>query len=346
MVIHTMTSVGARCTTYSERLAPVSRLSCLALAVVLVTPAYAGAVPEAALKDLEDGYYRRALTIIEPLVKTNPDDAEVQFCYGQALVGAGKADPAIAALEAAIEINPNNGIYHRVLGEAYGLKAQSAGVFSMFGLMKSTRNEFQRAVELAPEDLRSHVNLAMFHIMAPGMAGGSLEKAHAEEAVIDQLDEVQGLRVRATEAINQDDAAAGERLFKQAVDKDKTAESLLALGMYYSEAKSYDEAFKTFAEAQAKDPMAYSAWYQIGKTAGLAKANYAAGIEALNQYLAFEDKPDTVPSIAWARFRLAILYEYQGHVDLARDEYQQARSMNDGDERLSDALDDAEARLD
>jgi len=324
-----------------------------ALSLALSGPVHAGIVPDEAVKDAEGGYFHKALAIVAPLAKDHPQDAEVQYRYGQALSGIGKADDAIAVLKAAVSLDPKNGAYHRALGEAYGAKAQqgfedgSTGMFGAMGLMKSARLEFESATELAPADVDAHVDLAMYYIMVPGLLGGSYSKAHAEEDIIDKLDPIQGLQIRANEAGNKDDVATGVALLKQAIAQDKTSGSLIALGLLYAGAKQYDDALHAFHDAQAKDPKAYMAWYQIGKIAGLAKKNYDEGIEALKHYIAIGDVvPDTLPSIAFAHFRLGNIYAAQGHTDQASTEYRTASDLNtDNDPDLAAKLKDAEARL-
>jgi len=303
-------------------------------------------VPYAIVKDIHDGYFRRALRQLRPLMDINGKDADFQFQYGTALVGTNKLEAGLQALKAAVALEPGNGVYHRGLGEAYGAQAMQASVFSMFGLMKSARVEFQSAAQLAPSDVQAHVNLGMYYIMAPGIAGGGLDKAHAEEDALAKLDKVQELQLRAQEAAQNDDPAGAESSFKQAVELDKTTTSLVNLGIFYTDLKRYNEAFQAFHGATAKDAKAYAAWYQIGRTAGLAKTNYAEGVEALKHYLAFGDLPDNVQTPAWAHFRLGNLYEDQGHADLARAEYQSADSMNDGDKRLAKELKKVMTRVD
>lgn len=111
--------------------------------------------------------------------------------------------------------------------------------------------------------------------------------------------------------------------------------------------KRYDGALQAFRDAEAKDPKAYVAWYQVGRTAGLAKSGYDEGIDSLKRYIAFTDRPDSIPSGAWAHFRLGNLYEYQGHKDLAGEEYRAATDLNtDGDPDLASKLKDAQSRPD
>jgi tetratricopeptide (TPR) repeat protein len=318
----------------------------ISLTIALTPFAHAaGTVPDAIAKDIQDGYFRRALTQLRPLMDAHGKDADFQFQYGTAMVGTNKFDAGIPALKAAVALEPGNGVYHRGLGEAYGAQAQQASVFSMFGLMKSAQAELQKAVQLAPNDVQSHVFLGMFYIMAPGIVGGGLDKAHAEEDALAKLDKVQELQLRAQEAQKNDDPATAESLFKQAIELDKTTDSLVELGIMYTEQKRYDDAFQAFRNAKSKDANAYKAWYQIGRTAGIAQSNYDEGIEALKHYLASSDLPDSIQSPAWAHLRLGNLYEYQGHADLARAEYQSASKLNDGDERLAKEVKKASARV-
>src|SRR5579859_4115242 len=234
----------------------------LSLLALSAAPAFAGSVPDEALKDAEAGCYRKALVIVEPLAKSHPQDPELQYRYGEALTAIGKPDDAITVLKAAIALDPKNGVYHRALGEAYGLKAQqgmadgSQGMFAMMGLMKTAKAEFESALQYTPTDVEAHVNLAMYYIMVPGLMGGSYSKAHDLETQLDKLDPVQALQLRANEAGNKDDDDEGVALLKQAIEKDSTSGSRVALGIFYASNKRYEDAFQTFRDTAARDPKA------------------------------------------------------------------------------------------
>src|SRR5438128_8580697 len=98
-----------------------------ALATALVHSAQAAeTVPVAIAKDIHDGYFRRALVQLRPLMDVHAKDADFQFQYGIALVGTNKLDAGLQALKAAVALEPGNGVYHRGLGEAYGALAMQA----------------------------------------------------------------------------------------------------------------------------------------------------------------------------------------------------------------------------
>jgi tetratricopeptide (TPR) repeat protein len=312
-------------------------MSCCAQLTCLAAEAPAATVPDGIHKQIQDGYCRRALDQLQPLMAAHAKEAEYQFQYGQALLGVNRLDDALTAMKAAVALAPDDGIYHRGLGDVYGAQTFQASMFSMYGLAKSTLSEYQAAVRLAPGDVASHVDLAMYYIMAPGIAGGSLDKAHIEESALDKLDPVQALQVRAAEATQGKDAKAAEALYKQAVAADKTTGSLVALGLFYTDAKRYPEAMQVFRDATTQDAQSWLAWYQIGRVAGFARTDYAEGQAALQRYLA-ADLPDNVPTLAWAHFRLGNLYETQGQATQARAEYRAADQLKAGDKLLAGEL--------
>jgi tetratricopeptide (TPR) repeat protein len=322
-------------------------IAALVLATALSSTAFAGTVPDQALAFAAAGQYRKALPLIEPLAQAHPDDAELRFRHGEALAKLGRTSEAVAELRAAIALDPANGLYHRVLGDAFVRDAeQSDDILHMLRLVRAIEVEYRDAVRLAPDDLEANVRLADFYIMAPRIVGGGYDKAHPLEATIARLDRVAGLKVRAREASHKDDHAGAEALLRQAIRLDPTAGSLVALGFALIDADRLDDAIQAFRDATAKDPLAYEAWYQIGRVAGIAETDHDEGIRALQRYLAFEDRPDTEHAAAWARLRLGNLYEQKGDEALARVEYGWALEHADRDDRLAQKAKDAAARVD
>jgi tetratricopeptide (TPR) repeat protein len=324
--------------------APKISLMCLLLASAA---AYgAGSIPDGVAKDVDQGYYRRALASLQALVKEHPQDAEVQFRYGEALLGVNQTDDALAAMKQAVALDPKNGIYHRGLGEVYGTEAQDASIFSALGLAKSSLAEFQAAAQLAPDDVDAHADLAAYYTQAPGIAGGDGDKAHAEEAVIAKLDPVRGLQQQAADARYDKDYDKAEALLKQAAAQDARADSYSQLGTLYMDRKRYAEALDAFTAAAAKSPADPAPWYWIGRASELGQLRYDDGIAALKTYIGIQDHPDSSPSFAWAHLRLADLYLLSGKGDLARTEFTAAQGAADGgDKELSRELRKVGGRL-
>ena len=306
----------------------------------------AGAVPDGVAKDVDQGYYQRALPPLQALLKDHPQDAEVQFRYGEALLGMHKTDDALAAMKAAVTLEPKDGIYHRGLGEVYGTEAQDASIFSALGLAKSSLSEFQAAVQFAPNDLDAHADLAAYYTQAPGMAGGDEDKAHAEEAAMTKLDPVRGMQQAAAD--DQYDKAydKAEALLKQAAAKDMKADSYAQLGALYLDRKRFADAMDAFTAAVAKGPVDPAPLYWIGYASWSGQLRYDEGIAALKAYMGTPEHPDASPSFAWAHLRLADLYIQTGRNDLARAEFTAAQATAEGsDKELSHELRKVGARL-
>jgi tetratricopeptide (TPR) repeat protein len=106
------------------------------------------------------------------------------------LVAEGRAaldrrDPqtAVILLEKAVAQNRANAATHYLLGVAYGTLAEKADVFRRASLARHTRDEFERAVRIDPDNLDARFALVEFYSMAPRFLGGSRQKAlqQAEE---------------------------------------------------------------------------------------------------------------------------------------------------------------------
>src|ERR1700682_5084667 len=111
---------------------------------------------------------------------------------GVAAMQAGDDDKAIDLLKQAAATSPKNAEDHCHLGEAYGEAAQKAGVFSQMSLAMKVREEFETAVALDPNNLDARMALVEFYLRAPGIAGGSVEKARQQAEEIRKRDALEG----------------------------------------------------------------------------------------------------------------------------------------------------------
>jgi tetratricopeptide (TPR) repeat protein len=103
------------------------------------------------------------------------------------LIGEGRAalnrkDPqaAVTLLDKAVAENPHSANAHYFLGVAYGRLAEKASIFRQAALARHTRDEFERAVRLDPNNLEARFALVQYYTMAPGFLGGSRQKALQE----------------------------------------------------------------------------------------------------------------------------------------------------------------------
>jgi len=135
---------------------------------------------------LAAGRVDQAFEIIEQQIRTSPA-AESYNLLCRAHFEVGAWDAGIPACEKAVALAPNNDIYHLWLGRIYGEKAARAGFLSAAGLARKCRTEFERAVQLAPNNWEARADLAEFYLEAPGVVGGGKDKARAQAALIAPL---------------------------------------------------------------------------------------------------------------------------------------------------------------
>lgn len=132
----------------------------------------------------------------------------IAFCASAApeadLIAAGRAaldrndfDQAISQFERATAAQPNSAAAHYYLGLAHGAKAQKAGMFGGLSHIKTTVDEWNRAVALDPGYFNARLRLIEFYMNAPSIAGGSEEKAMQIAAEAKKHDALEGHRAYA-----------------------------------------------------------------------------------------------------------------------------------------------------
>jgi tetratricopeptide (TPR) repeat protein len=113
---------------------------------------------------------------------------------GQAAINRNDPQGALTVLQRAAAEDPNNAKVHYLLGVAYGDLAQKARAFHRMSLARHTRDEFERAVELDPNDLDARWALVQYYELAPGYLGGSEERARQQAEEISKRDASFGKR--------------------------------------------------------------------------------------------------------------------------------------------------------
>ncbi len=228
------------------------------------------------------------------LATADPQNAEVNFYLGELAWRRDDAEKTVAYFEQAVAGDPKMSRYQRRLGDAYGRTAQKAGAFSKFGWARKCLAAYQRAVELDPKDVDAHSSLFDYYRMAPGIAGGSNEKALAEAAAMKQLNPARGR---------------------------------IAFATFYLGEKKYDQALAQFDEVLKTSPDDYASLYQIGRLAALSGQFVDRGIASLRRCLELPVPPNA-PGHAAAQWRLGNLLEKKGAKPAARAAYEASLKLD------------------
>ena len=170
--------------------------SVLLLAGALSGFARAGSI-DAAIDLYHRGKFEEAARLLAGWKAADPKDAQVRFWLGKTRLKQRLWDEAVRELERAVALDPQSGVMHLWLGRAYGEKASRAFFLAAPGLAAKTRQQFEAAVKLAPDDIDNRFDLLEYYAEAPGILGGGREKAEAQAAAIAGLSARIGFSARA-----------------------------------------------------------------------------------------------------------------------------------------------------
>jgi tetratricopeptide (TPR) repeat protein len=251
----------------------------------------------------------------------------------------GDNDAAIQILEKAIAQYPGNAEAHFYLSTAYGSKGQQLGVFHGLNYAPKAKVELEKAIALNPRYVEARLGLVEFYAIAPGIMGGSYEKAFEQAKEIKALDPVVSHRACAVIYTQQKKPELAKKEYVEAIrEQPNSAKAHTYLGQYLENVeKNYPAASAEFEMALKVDANHMPALYHLGKTAALANANLPRGEEALNQYLAYTPKPNE-PPLASAHYYLGVVYEKEGKKPEAKQSYQAALKLNPTHKQAMEAL--------
>ena len=143
-------------------------------------------------------------------VATQPDDA--QAVLGLALAALERDDAAarLAAIkraEACIDKQPKAAPCHYALGATLGVQALSEGMMKMARSLGSVKEALTQAHTLEPDWYAARSALIEFHLLAPGMMGGSASKAAELARTAPRLGQAKALEARVALADKKFDVA-------------------------------------------------------------------------------------------------------------------------------------------
>ncbi len=248
--------------------------------------------------------YAEAGAAFEQIAAAEPGNAQAAYRLG--LLALMRDDPteAVRRLEDATRLAPGVGAYFQALGDAYGLSAEQAGLFSKLGLARKSAAAYEQAVALEPGSVTARYALFTFYRQAPSIAGGGLDKARAQAVEIQKLDAVRG--------------------------------TLAVVELNVAE-KKFAEAFAALAALRRSHPDATQVGYQIGRTAAMSGLELNQGEAALKEYLRRSPGEDEAPLWA-AHWRLGQIFERKGDRVSARAEFAAALQLNPTQPQLLEAM--------
>jgi tetratricopeptide (TPR) repeat protein len=236
-----------------------------------------------------------------------------------------------------VTLESGNSEYHLWLGRTYGEKADGSNFFSAAGLAKKVRNEFERAVQLDPNNVSARVDLAEFYLEAPGIVGGGQDKARAQADLVAKLNPAKAHWIRGRLAEKNKDLPTAEREYRAAIDTSHGgANAWLNLALFYRKTGRLDEmqdALKKAADAPMDQPEVL-----IDAASTLLRANrdLPFATQLVRRYLSSTTVEQAPPFKA--HYLLGTILEKQGDKEGAAKEYQTALLLAKDFGRAREAL--------
>ena len=267
-----------------------------------------------------------AIQTLKQQISHSPPDAEANNLLCRAYFMLEEWDHGISACERAVNLEPQNSLYHLWLGRTYGERADRAGFMSAAGLAKKVRTEFERAVELDAKSWQARTDLAEFYLEAPGIVGGGKDKARGQAGVLASLNPAMAHYINGRIAEKNKDTATAEREYRTAIEASHGgAHAWLNLALFYRHQNRLDEMEPALRTMESRPLDRPESLMDGGSILLRTARNYALGIELVRKYLS---GPTVEEGPAFkAHYILGQLLEKQGDRSAAAQEYQAALAL-------------------
>jgi len=292
---------------------------------------------QSAQRQFGSGNYAAAIATLQSIVSQNSMNAAAFYWLGRCYYEIRDYDHAVMHAEKAVSLEPQNSIYVQWLGRAYGGKADRD---RSFFVARKVKKQFERAVELDPSNIEARIDLEQFCIEAPGIVGGNTSEARAQVDAIAKLDPAEGHIAMAMfdlESLKKPDLAENEYREVLAAKPANLEPYFEAASFFRNQNKIADMngAIDAAAQVKSNDPRIeyYRAVAMVSGGADLPRAE-----QYLKSYLASTPDRSDWPSHAGAREWLGRLYEAQGKMGEAAEQYRAALQLDPGRKDIRERL--------
>jgi tetratricopeptide (TPR) repeat protein len=302
----------------------------------LILPAIAAAA-DSPSDMLAAGRVDDAITTLSTKLNSAPNDAASYNLLCRAHFAVANWDRAIAACEKAVSLKPDSSEYHLWLGRTYGEKADASNFLTAAGLAKKVRNEFERAVQLDPNNVAARTDLAEFYLEAPGIVGGGQDKARGQAETVSKLNPSKAHWIQGRIAEKNKDVATAEKEYRASIEASQGgANAWLNLALFYRKAGRLDEmqeALKKAASAPMDQP---EVLVDAASTLLRANRDLPFASQLVRRYLSSTTVEQAPPFKA--HYLLGNILEKQGDKKGAAKEYQSALTLAKDFGRAREAL--------
>lgn len=253
----------------------------------------------AANADLQAGRADDAVAKLNAALKADPNSAEANNLLCRVEFTLQQFDAASGHCEKAVSRDPQNSNYHLWLGRALGERASSAFFTTAFSLAKKSREEFETAVKLDPHNAEALADLGEFYKEAPGVVGGGMDKAEGIAKQLEAFDPLRAHVLRGQMAEKEKDYGTAEREYKAAAAGPHASHGWISLAGFYRRRERWAEmesAVNTGVAAAAKEKHGSIVLFNGATVLQRANRNLPLAAKLYEAYLAAPDKTEEAPA--------------------------------------------------
>ncbi len=321
-------------------------LAAFAAASLIVAPPCINAAVRELPADIErlynGGLYRQAAEALTAAIQREPQESSLHYWLGRCFYELRDYNRAVSSLERAIALEPDRSDYHDWLGKSYGRKAEEASRFAPFSsisLAHKTRHEFETAVRLDANNLEAQRDLIRYLMNAPGIVGGSEPAAEQRVHALGAVNSIEG-------ELAQAELLASRKKFDEANQQYRKVLNLKPdrIGVYFEIAEYYRDRGDAGQMSEAVEagallaPSDHRLDYYRGIALILGNRNQGEAEKDLHRYLDTVPDNDNVPSHSTTHEWLGKLYDKEGQLDRAAQEYRAALILDPRNKQASEAL--------
>ena len=288
------------------------------------------------------GLYRQAAEALTAAIQREPQESSLHYWLGRCFYELRDYNRAVSSLERAIALEPDRSDYHDWLGKSYGRKAEESNRFTPFSsisLAHKTRREFETAVRLDANNMEAQRDLIRYLMNAPGIVGGSEGAAEQRVHALTAIDSIEG-------ELAQAELLASRKKFDEANQQYRKVLDLKPdrIGVYFEIAEYYRDRGDAEQMSEAVEagallaPSDHRLDYYRGIALILVNRNQGEAEKDLRRYLDTVPDNDNVPSHSTTHEWLGKLYDKEGQLDRAAQEYRAALILDPRNKQASEAL--------
>ena len=285
------------------------------------------------------GDYAKSVEILKSAAGGDPNNGDLYALLSRSYLQLDQYDAAVGAGEKAVALSPSNSEIHRVLGEAYGAKADHASMFSAYSFARKTQKEFETAVQLDPRNFEAMQNLIEYDCAAPGVVGGGEDKAQPLIQKLMSMDAAEGHYAAGNcREQKKDFATADAELAKALKSNPKTPKRIYDIGDYFLKRKNTAELLAVADAGEQLAPQDPRGKFYRAAAFILQGQKLPEAEQLLRDYLQTAPMNSDYPRPWTAHYWLGQLEERRKNVSTARAEYEAALKLNGKYKPAQDAL--------